>query len=117
MDKDIKWKSKLQDLLSTCQEEIVRTTTIGKKMLHASKINSGLNSTYQALGVMLVEAIQRNEINWDEPKVKKMIEDVERFKFELSNYENEVNQIKKDSLKETKENSVLNKKSKQTKKK
>ena len=44
------WKNKVQDILHTCQEELKRTTEIGKKMLSASSTNSELHSAYEELG-------------------------------------------------------------------
>ncbi len=50
MNGKIDWRAKMQDVLQTCQDEIKKTTEMGKKMLQASRANSALHEAYEELG-------------------------------------------------------------------
>ena len=94
MTDETPWKQKVQDIVSSCQEELKRTTEIGKKMLSASKTNSTLHDSYEELGVMVVEAIRKGELTWDNSRVKELINNIENCEQDLSEIEEEVNKIR-----------------------
>lgn len=88
------WTEKVQELFHTCSEEIKRTTEIGKKMLTASKTNSGLHEAYAQLGRLAAEAIESKEINWENPKVHDLMHTIKSCQEDLETLEEEVNTIK-----------------------
>ena len=94
MDKNAEWRQKMQDVFQVCQDELKRTTEIGKKMLTASKTNSTLHESYEELGVLLVEAIKSKEIVWEDERVKNLIKRIDGCESDLENIEEEVNKIR-----------------------
>lgn len=85
---------RVQNILKVCQEELVRTTEIGKKMLSASKANSDLHETYEKLGTLLVEAIRNNEHEWNHPIVHQLIKKIDDCEQSLEDIESDVNNIR-----------------------
>ena len=57
------WKSKFQEMMQVCQEELKKTTEIGKKMLTASKANSDLKEAYEELGIYIVAETRKGNLN------------------------------------------------------
>lgn len=94
MDRNNEWKMKFQEMFQICSEELKKTTEIGKKMLSASKTNSTLHETYEELGILTAEAIKKNELKWDNEKVKKLLKTIEGCEADLKDIENEVNDIR-----------------------
>lgn len=94
MNDQTPWKQRVQDLFNTAQEELKRTTEIGKKMLSASKTNTDLHESYEELGIMVVEAIRKGTLEWDNPRVKELINSIENCEQDLSEIEKEVNHIR-----------------------
>ncbi len=94
MSDSSQWKEKVQDMLKVCQDEIVKTTEIGKKMLTASKANSELHETYEDIGEFVVKALRNNELEWDHPQMKRYLKKVEECEQSLENIESAVNDIK-----------------------
>ncbi len=94
MEKQNDWRTKFQDIFQTCSEELKKTTEIGKKMLSASKTNSTLHEAYEELGVMAAEAIKKNEISWENERVKKILKTIEGCESDLKDIENQVNDIR-----------------------
>ena len=47
MDKNPNWSKKFIQVLQHCQDELKKTTEIGKKMISASKTNSELHELYE----------------------------------------------------------------------
>lgn len=88
------WKNRFQDLVSSAQEEIKKTTAIGKKMLSASQSNSTLHDTYEELGMLAEKAIRNKDLVWDDPKVSELISEIKKLKEDLSKYESDVRDIK-----------------------
>ncbi|MBL7665099.1 MAG: hypothetical protein JNM93_08200 [Bacteriovoracaceae bacterium] len=88
------WKAKFQDLVQSAQDEIKKTTAIGKKMISASKSNSTLHDAYEKLGILVEKAIHNNEIKWEDPQVTEILEQIKNCKDELNRFEEEVRQIK-----------------------
>ena len=94
MQKQPGWQHKFQEILQTCQDEVKRTTEIGKKMLSASKTNTNLHEAYEELGHMAAKAIERGELSWDNPKVAELLETIGHCEKDLESIEEEVNKIK-----------------------
>jgi hypothetical protein len=90
----LNWKEKFHDLVQVCQNEIKRTTAIGKKMLSASQSNSDLNDHYCELGRLAYLAIQDGKIAWADEQVQNHLTQIERLEIELKEFEEEVKKIK-----------------------
>lgn len=88
------WKEKVSEIFQTCQDELKRTTDIGKKMLTASRTNSNLHEAYEELGVLVACAIKSGELKWDNPRVKELLNTVQNCEHDLDEIEDEVNKIK-----------------------
>lgn len=88
------WKLKVQEMLQVCQDEIKRTTEIGKKMLSASKTNTVLHEAYEELGMLAVKELQDKKLQWDNPRVAEILEQVKKCEKDLSSIESEMNKIK-----------------------
>lgn len=89
-----KWKVKFQEILGVCQEEIKKTTAIGKKMLNATTANSKLHETYEELGRLTARSIENNLLTWENSQVDKLIEKIKLLEAELENFEKDVRDIK-----------------------
>jgi hypothetical protein len=94
MPSEAPWKAKVQDILKVCQGEIKRTTEIGKKMLSASKTNSGLHAAYEELGQYVVNQIRAGKMDCDGEFVTNLMKTIEEYEKDLETIENEVNDIK-----------------------
>lgn len=94
MDKSPDWQKKVQEMFSVCSEELKKTTAIGKKMLSASKTNSSLHEAYEELGVMVVEAMKKGELEWENERVHKILKAIETCHNDLECIEKEVNDIR-----------------------
>lgn len=92
--RDLKWKEKVNDFLNICGDEIRKTTSIGKKMLSASKTNSLLHEGYEELGRMTFNALKSGELDWSSEKVAETIEKIEQAEEDLKAIEDEVKKIK-----------------------
>jgi pyruvate formate-lyase activating enzyme-like uncharacterized protein len=94
MDKNVEWRSKMQEVFQVCQDELKKTTEIGKRMLSASKTNSTLHESYEELGVLLVDAIKTKKIVWDDERVQSLIKRIDGCESDLENIEDQVNKIR-----------------------
>ncbi len=94
------WKSKVQGLLGSCQDEFKKTTAIGKKMLSASKTNSSLAHYYQKLGKLTEQQLELGEFEWQNSKAEEILIKLKNLKLELNHYEDEVQSLKKDPQKD-----------------
>ena len=94
MQKQSGWQSRFQDILQTCQDEVKRTTEIGKKMLTASRTNTNLHEAYEELGQLAVKAIEKGELDWKDSKVGELLEKISGCEKDLESIEDEVNKIK-----------------------
>ena len=94
MQNSSQWKHKVQEIFELCQVELKKTTSIGKKMLNASKTNTCLKEAYVELGILVVEAITNKELEWNNPQVKKLIETIKKCEKSLEEMEGEVNEVK-----------------------
>ena len=88
------WKNKVQNILNLCQEELKKTTEIGKKMLSASSTNSDLHSAYEELGLYIKSQIEKEKLVVDDSKVLQLIESIKEKEKTLEEIENEVKKIK-----------------------
>ncbi|MBT3235990.1 MAG: hypothetical protein HN353_08570 [Bdellovibrionales bacterium] len=93
-NKEKEWKAKVYEVFQTCQDEIKKTTVMGKKMLSASKTNSCLHESYEELGRMAFEDLAASKLSWDNPKVASMLKKIEQCHQELRLIENEMNKVK-----------------------
>lgn len=88
------WKAKLNRLLFGFQQEVIRTSVIGKKMLTASRTNAHLKDTYEELGRLLEKGIESGEVEWDSAKVRALLHSVRACKKDLEEIERQVHKIK-----------------------
>jgi len=89
------WKTKVNTVLNSCQQELKRTTSIGKKMFSASRTNACMHESLEKLGALALKDMRDNKLAWDNPEVKDIVEQIEKCEVELHDIENEVTQIKK----------------------
>jgi outer membrane lipopolysaccharide assembly protein LptE/RlpB len=89
------WKLKFNDLLTTCQSELKKTTQIGMKMVTASQSNAQLHDTYEALGRMLKEGIENNTIKVENSDIEALVAKANKLETDLEFLESEVQTIKK----------------------
>ena len=89
------WKTRVQEMLNICQEELKKTTEIGKKMISASKANSELHETYELLGQEILKDIRQNKINWENTEAIRLIKIIEQKEAMLESMESQVQDIKK----------------------
>lgn len=89
-----KWKEKFSEFVNTCQDELRKTTEIGKKMISASKINTELHETFEALGRYALEQIRLEKLNWKDDEVKGLIKKIETCERSLEEFERHVKDIK-----------------------
>ncbi|MEE2671677.1 MAG: hypothetical protein VYA54_08200 [Bdellovibrionota bacterium] len=92
---DSNWKYKFNDLLNTCQSEFKKTTKIGMKMFSASQSNTQLHETYEALGMWLRDAIEKDKLKIEDQEVLGLIEKIKELETAMENFEKEVQEIKK----------------------
>ena len=91
------WKNRVQEMLNICQEELKKTTEIGKKMLSASKANSELHETYELLGQEILKDIRNKKIKWENTEAQRLIKIIEQKEDLLENMETQVQDIKKNN--------------------
>ena len=89
-----KWKDKFSNFLVSCQEELKKTTEIGKKMLSASKTNTELQETFEELGRHVRNHIQEKKLDWNDDKVDQLLKKIETYEEQLKDYEDGVKGIK-----------------------
>lgn len=95
MENQPHWKDRFNEIVSVCQEEIKKTTEIGKKMLSASKTNTQLNESYEELGHLAFKAIERGDLKWEHMRVTELIETIKNCEKDLESIEKDVTKIKK----------------------
>lgn len=94
MQKNQQWKSKVQAIFQVCQDEVKKTTEIGKKLLSASKTNSSLHEAYEELGMLVKNDLRNGFLKWDNPRVEEILKTISNCENDLDRIENEVNDIK-----------------------
>lgn len=95
MQKQPQWKDRFSEIVQVCQEELKRTTEIGKKMLSASKTNTALHESYEELGHLAFIALESGDLNWDSERAKELVNSIKSCECDLENIEKDVNEIKK----------------------
>ena len=88
------WKEKFSDFINVCQDELRKTTEIGKKMLSASKINTELHDVFEALGRYTRDQVRLGKLDWDDDEVKRLLEKIETHEQNLQEFEKHVKDIK-----------------------
>ena len=91
------WKKKLHGLMRGCQDELSKATNIGKKMITASQTNSNLQEKYIELGKLAAKHLNAGILEWENPRVDELLEEIESCKKDLQIIEDEVQQIKTQS--------------------
>lgn len=94
MRKNPRWQNKVQEIFQTCQDELKRTTLIGKRMLSASKTSSDLHEAYEELGALVLREIREGRLDWDHARAKELIGQIETCEQDLEYIEEEVNKIR-----------------------
>ncbi len=93
-NQDFDWKSRFSRFFRSAEDEIKKTTAIGKKMLSASRTNTNLHDCYEKLGIMVETAVKNKTLTWEDPKVNGILKEIEDLKKELSQYEDDLQNIK-----------------------
>ncbi len=83
-----------KSVISQFQKEIVKTGAIGKKMLSASRTNAHLKETYEELGRLCYEALKKEEIEWNHPRLKNINQTIEACIKDLNDIEDQVQKLK-----------------------
>lgn len=94
MTKKSNWKNKFSFWLLNFHQEVIKTSTIGKKMLTASRTNAHLTDTYVELGKLLERGVENGEVDWDSPKMRMLLHTIKACKKDLEHIERQVNKIK-----------------------
>lgn len=94
-DQNSDWKGRVNGILATVHTEIKRTTTIGFKMINASRLTGDLDDCYQLLGKRLLEALENGELEWRDPKAKILITEIKELEQLLNSHEEDVQILKK----------------------
>lgn len=89
------WKSKFNELLDTCQNELKKTTQIGKKMLSASQSNAELQDTYRALGVIFKQCLVDGTVKVDNPEIEELLATAAKLEADMEGFESDVQTLKK----------------------
>ncbi len=89
------WKGRVTSVLQSCQHEITRTTSIGKKMFTASKTNGCLHEALKDLGALALKDLRDDKLKWDNPNVAELIDRICRCENELCKIEDDVKELKK----------------------
>ncbi len=93
-DKTSTFKHKVQEIFNLCQDELKRTTEIGKKMIHASKANTELHQYQQELGELAVKELRERTLTWVNPRAQELLELITECEVQLTKIEGQVNEIR-----------------------
>ena len=80
------------------QMELKKTSSIGKKMLTASRTNAHLKDTYEELGKLLEKGVDNGEVDWDSARLRALLHTVKACKRDLEEIERKMNTIKFPSI-------------------
>ena len=97
MENNNDWRDRFNDLLQTCQAEFKKTTKIGMKMLSASQSNTQLHETYEALGMWLKDAVEKEKLQVEDKDVLSLIAKIKELEDAMESFEREVQEIKKEN--------------------
>ena len=88
------WKLRLRKLMRDCQDEISKATVIGKKMINATHANTSLNESYEELGRLAAKHMKAGILEWENPRVDELLEEIAKCEADLQLIEKEVHKIK-----------------------
>ena len=94
MDNNPNWSKKVMQVLQHAQEELKKTTEIGKKMISASKTSSELHDAYEELGKLIYKGLKEDTLSLEDPRLGEFVEKIDDLQEELGDIESEVNKIK-----------------------
>lgn len=98
MKKRTNFKIKFNYWLHNIQNEIKKTSAIGRKMLTASRTNAHLKDTYEELGKLLEKGVDSGEVDWDSARLRALLHSVKACKKDLEEIEKKMNKIKFPSI-------------------
>ena len=93
-------------MICTAQDELKRTTSIGKKMINAGKTNTTMRDTLEQIALLAVEEIRSGRLEWDNPRIREFMSIVEKCESELQVIENQVTTLKNTEFSTDSENSA-----------
>lgn len=94
MKKRSNFKVKLNFWFLNFHKEFMKTSSLGKKMLTASRTNAHLKETYEELGKLLERGVENGEVDWDSPKMRALLHTIKACKKDLEEIERKMNKIK-----------------------
>ncbi len=94
MRKSPRWQNRVQEIFQVCQDELKRTTQIGKKMLSASKTSTDLHDAYEELGALVLKEMREGRLEWDHPRAQELLSQIDTCEKDLEFIEEEVNKIR-----------------------
>ena len=86
MENNNDWRERFNDLLQTCQAEFKKTTKIGMKMLSASQSNTQLHETYEALGMWLKDAVEKEKLKVEDKEVLALISKISELEEAMESF-------------------------------
>lgn len=98
MKKRMNLRIKFNYWLHNIQNEIKKTSAIGRKMLTASRTNAHLKDTYEELGKLLEKGVDSGEVDWDSARLRALLHSVKACKKDLEEIERKMNKIKFPSI-------------------
>lgn len=88
------WKTKIKQIVDDCSQELSKATVIGKKMLTATHTNSALNEKYQELGQLAAKHLRTGLLEWENPRVRELLKEIDEYEKQLHIIEEDVTNIK-----------------------
>lgn len=98
MKKRMSFRIKFNYWFHNIQNEIKKTSAIGRKMLTASRTNAHLKDTYEELGKLLEKGVDSGEVDWDSARLRALLHSVKACKKDLEEIERKMNKIKFPSI-------------------
>ncbi|NOT80485.1 MAG: hypothetical protein HOP07_15960 [Bacteriovoracaceae bacterium] len=98
MKKRMSLRIKFNYWFHNIQNEIKKTSAIGRKMLTASRTNAHLKDTYEELGKLLEKGVDSGEVDWDSARLRALLHSVKACKKDLEEIERKMNKIKFPSI-------------------
>lgn len=88
------WSRKIQRFFFNFQNEVFKTSEIGKRMLTASRTNAFLRETYEQLGREVEKSLEDGSLEWNSEKAEKLLHTIKACKQDLEEIQREVNRLK-----------------------
>ena len=79
MDKNHNWSKRFIQVLQHWQEELRKTTKIGKKMILASKTNSDLHDLYEDLGKKVYFSLKEKSLDSEDPIFQDFVKKIDEL--------------------------------------